>query len=86
VGGCKVISLPCCVHLYGKYDFLAALPKKDSLEIRFGLGRKLDGPTFVRSVPVSGRMYKNCFEIRSEKEIDKKFISWMKESYQLREV
>jgi hypothetical protein len=30
-----VVSLPCCIHLYGEYDFLAVLPKKDRLEIRF---------------------------------------------------
>ncbi|MFH1547474.1 MAG: hypothetical protein ABIC57_03235, partial [bacterium] len=23
VGECRIISIPCCVHLYGKYDFLA---------------------------------------------------------------
>jgi len=33
IGKCKIVSLPCCVHLYGTYDFLAALPKKDSIEI-----------------------------------------------------
>lgn len=41
VGQTKTISLPCCVHLFGHYDFLAALPKKHGLEIRFSLGRKL---------------------------------------------
>lgn len=35
VGKCKIISLPCCVHLFSNYDFLAILPKKESLEIRF---------------------------------------------------
>jgi hypothetical protein len=37
IGKCKIISIPCCVHLFGKYDFLAALPKKDRLEIRIAL-------------------------------------------------
>jgi hypothetical protein len=84
VGECKIVSLPCCIHLYGKYDFLTALPKKDKLEIRFALGRKLDSPTLIQFVPVSAMMYKNCFAVRSEKEIDKQFIGWIKESYQLK--
>ncbi len=33
IGKCKIISLPCCIHLYGNYDYLALLPKKDQLEI-----------------------------------------------------
>ncbi|HHT9138993.1 MAG TPA: hypothetical protein ACFYEK_17335, partial [Candidatus Wunengus sp. YC60] len=37
IGPCKTISLPCCVHLFGIYDFLAALPKTDKLEIRIAL-------------------------------------------------
>jgi len=41
IGTCKVISLPCCVHLFGVYDFLAALPKRDGIEIRFALDRQL---------------------------------------------
>jgi len=39
IGEVKLISLPCCIHLFGSYDFLAALPKKDRLEIRLSLKR-----------------------------------------------
>ena len=53
VGRCQVVSIPCCVHLFGEYDFLAALPKKDSLEIRFALGRKLKTPKLKACVPLS---------------------------------
>ncbi|MDD3003161.1 MAG: hypothetical protein PHS06_04830 [Candidatus Shapirobacteria bacterium] len=38
IGKCKIISLPCCVHLFSNYDFLAILPKKENLEIRFKVG------------------------------------------------
>lgn len=34
IGKCKIISLPCCIHLFSNYDFLAILPKKENLEIR----------------------------------------------------
>ena len=83
VGKCKIISLPCCIHLFGKYDFLAALPKRDKLEIRFGLYRKISDPRLIQTVPVSSRAFKNCFEVRSKKDIDSKFIGWVKEAYHL---
>ena len=84
VGKCKVISIPCCVHLFGKYDFLAALPKKDRLEIRFALDRKLNSARLKQSVPMSAKVIKNCLEINSVKEIDEEFVGWLKESYYLK--
>src|SRR4030065_1205074 len=53
IGKCKIISLPCCIHLYGNYDFLAALPKKNGLEIRFALDRQLDTPRLKICIPMS---------------------------------
>jgi hypothetical protein len=85
IGTYKVISIPCCIHLFGKYDFLAALPKKDGLEIRFALDRVLNSPRLKQSVPLSTKVFKNCFEITSEKEIDDKFMEWLKESYHLKD-
>ena len=85
VGKCKVISIPCCIHLFGKYDFLAAIPKKDRLEIRFALDRKLDSPKLTQSVQMSAKVFKNCFEVSSEKEINDEFIGWLKESYYLKD-
>ncbi|MBU0975440.1 MAG: DUF5655 domain-containing protein [Patescibacteria group bacterium] len=81
IGKCKIISMPCCVHLFGKYDFLAALPKKDKLEIRFALDRKLDSPRLKICVPMSSKVFKNCFEVQSRSEIDKEFLGWIRESY-----
>ena len=85
IGKVKIISIPCCVHLFGKYDFLAALPKKDSLEIRFVLNRELGSPRLKQSVPMSTNVFKNCFEITSEKEVDNEFIGWLEESYHLKD-
>ena len=85
IGRCKLISLPCCVHLFGKYDFLAALPKKDRLEIRFALDREIDNSRLKQSVPMSAKVFKNCFDIYSEKEIDKEFLGWLEESYHLKD-
>ena len=85
IGKFKIISIPCCVHLFGKYDFLAALPKKDKLEIRFALDRRLDSPKLKVCVPMSANVFKNCFDIISKEEMDKEFIGWLKESYYLKD-
>src|SRR4030065_592804 len=53
IGKCQIISIPCCIHLFGNYDFLAALPKKDKLEIRFALDRQLDTPRLKICIPMS---------------------------------
>lgn len=81
IGKCKIISLPCCIHLFGNYDFLAALPKKDSLEIRFSLNRKLENPRVIQAVLVSAKQYKNCIEIYQKKEIDSDLIELISEAY-----
>jgi len=85
VGKCKTISLPCCIHLFGNYDFLAALPKKDSLEIRFALNKKVDGPRLKQFVPMSAKVFKNCFDITKKEELDNEFIGWLKQSYHLKD-
>ena len=85
IGNCQIVSLPCCLHLYGNYDFLAALPKKDKLEIRFALDRKLDSPRLKQSVPISAHAVKNCLDITTPKEIDEELISWLMEAYHLKD-
>jgi hypothetical protein len=85
VGKCRVISLPCCIHLFGSYDFLAALPKKEKLEIRFTLDRKLNSSRLKQSVQTSLNAVKNCIEINDEKEIDNELKSWVKEAFHLKD-
>lgn len=85
IGKCKIISLPCCIHLFGNYDFLAALPKKEKLEIRFALNRGLDSPRLNQSVSVSASAIKNCIDITMMEEIDKELMGWLSEAYFLKE-
>jgi len=85
IGDCQIISIPCCVHLFGTYDFLAVLPKKDGLEIRFALDRQLNTPRLKISVPISAKVFKNCFQISHKEEINSEIIGWLKESYHLKE-
>ncbi|MFH0863658.1 MAG: DUF5655 domain-containing protein [Candidatus Gottesmanbacteria bacterium] len=85
IGKCQIISLPCCIHLYGKYDFLAVLPKKDSIEIRLSLDKILDSPRLKQSVPLSANIYKNCIYIYSIEEIDTELLKWLDEAYHLKD-
>ncbi len=85
IGKCQTISLPCCIHLFGNYDFLAALPKKDRLEIRFGLDQKLDTPRLKQAVPMSAKVFKNCFDITTKREIDKELFNWLERAYHLKD-
>ena len=83
IGKCQIVSIPCCIHLFGSFDFLASLPKKDRLEIRFGLNRKLDSPRLKQAVPTSTRGYKNCIDVSRKEEIDAELIGWTSEAYHL---
>lgn len=64
--------------------FLAALPKKDGLEVRFALDRKLNSSRLKQCVPLSSKVFKNCFDINSKEELDNDFIDWLKQSYYLK--
>ncbi|MFC1663352.1 DUF5655 domain-containing protein [Patescibacteria group bacterium] len=84
-GKIKVISIPCCIHLYGKYDFLAILPKRNGvIELRFALDRAIKNKRIFANVPLSKTSYKNCLLIRSPKDINKELLDWLKESYLLK--
>ncbi len=85
IGQCRIISLPCCVHLFGRYDFLAALPKKDGLEIRFGLDRKLDSSRLKLAVPITAKYFKNCIDLKAKGEIDAELLQWLTEAYHLKD-
>jgi hypothetical protein len=63
---------------------LAALPKKDRLEVRFGLDRILDSPRLRQSVQVTAETFKNCVDIKKVEEIDKELIGWLDEAYHLK--
>ena len=85
IGKCQIISLPCCIHLFGNYDFLATLPKKDRLEIRFALDKKIDSSRLKQSVLMSKNVHKNCLDITSKEEIDEDLIGWLNQSFHLKD-
>jgi hypothetical protein len=83
-GPCRIISLPCCVHLFGHYDFLAALPKKNRLEVRFTANREMTGPRIQACVPMSAKVFKICLDLFTEQDINRELMDWLVESYQMK--
>lgn len=84
VGPCEVVSLPCCIHLFGSHDFLAVLPKKDRLEIRFTLRHELRDPRVTRSAQIGRTSYKHSVDVAAAEEIDQALIEWLREAYDAR--
>lgn len=85
IGECKIISIPCCIHLYGTYDFLAALPKRDRLEIRFAMPQELDSPRLKQSVPLSAKTFKERLDLLTAGEVDGQLIEWLDTAYHLKD-
>ena len=85
IGPCQVISIPCCIHIYGNYDFLAALPKKDRLEIRFAFNRTIEKQRIKQYVAMSARVFKICLDLAEVEEIDEECIGWLSEAYHLKD-
>jgi hypothetical protein len=84
VTACDVIALPCCVHLgSGASDFLAVLPRKGHLEVRFTLDHELAGPRIQRSTRTAAHCYKHSVHLTDTRELDETLLGWVREAHQL---
>jgi hypothetical protein len=85
VGPCEVLSLPCCIHLVGSYDFLAVLPRPERLEIHLALERELDDPRILASNRLSATSWMHRVDLRTDADLDELFLDWVREAYHLRD-
>lgn len=85
IGKVKIISLPCCVHLFGKYDFLAILPKKDKLEIHFASDVRINDPRVKQNFPISAKTYEICVCLDEVEDIDREPMKWLNKAYHLKD-
>jgi hypothetical protein len=84
ITACDVIALPCCVHLgSGASDFLAVLPRKRYLEVRFTLDHELAGPRIQRSSRTAAHRHKHSVHLTDAGELDETLLGWVREAYQL---
>lgn len=85
VGKLSEISLPCCIHWYGTYEFLALLAKSDKLEVRFALDREIKNKRIYVSVRLSSSSFKNCLYLNDINDIDDELLDWIRESYNMKD-
>ena len=83
VGACEVVSLPCCIHLAATYDFLAVLPRRGRLEVRFVLPRRLEDPRITHWSQTGTRAYKHAVDVTDPDDLDPTLLGWIREAYQL---
>jgi hypothetical protein len=81
VGPCDVVSLPCCIHLAATDDFLAVLPKRDRLEIRFTLHRHIRSPRVLACAQISRNAHKHRVDVSTVEDIDVELLAWVREAY-----
>jgi hypothetical protein len=77
-GVCEIVSLPCCIHLFGDYDFVAVLPRKHHLEIRFALPQELTNPRVKRAARISKGSFKHCVDIAADEDVDEELLGWLR--------
>jgi hypothetical protein len=81
VGPCEVVSLPCCIHLAATDDFLAVLPRRDRLEIRFTVHRRIRSPRIQACAQTSRDAYKHRVDISAVEDLDPELLGWLREAY-----
>jgi hypothetical protein len=81
IGRCDVVSLPCCIHLFGEHDFAAVLPRKGHLEVRFALPYELDSPRVKRAVRISSTSHKHSLDLAAADDVDGQLLGWLGEAY-----
>jgi hypothetical protein len=85
VGACELVSLPCCIHLAATDDFLAVLPKRDRLEVRFTLHRRIEAPRITGCAQTSRTAYKHSVDVAEVEAIDDELLGWVDEACHLRD-
>ncbi|MCX6776530.1 MAG: DUF5655 domain-containing protein [Candidatus Micrarchaeota archaeon] len=86
VGSFWVESLPCCIHLVTApaYTFAAVYALRDRIRMHFGLDYKLESSRIDKFSQYSANRYMYSIDIKSEKEIDRELLSWLRQAYNLK--
>ncbi len=81
IGPLKIDSLPCCIHLISNYTFSGVWALKDRIRMDFRTTRKIKSKRILKNYNLFSKYYMNYTEIKTKKDIDKEFLSWIKEAY-----
>lgn len=86
IGPFYVESLPCCIHFVTSlaYTFAAVYALRDRIRIHFTLDHKLNSERIEKFSQISKTRFKYSIDIKSDNEINKELINWLKQAYYLK--
>ncbi|MBN1619070.1 hypothetical protein JW887_07080 [Candidatus Dojkabacteria bacterium] len=83
IGPIKIESLPCCIHLVSNYTFGGVWAQRNNIKMDFRLDKLIKDKRFIKTISLSKNRFIYYLEIKNQKEIDKKLMSWIKAAYYL---
>lgn len=83
IGEVKIESLPCCIHLVSNYAFSGVWLLKDSIKLDFRVDYPIESKRMLKEAVLSKNRYSYYLELKNEDDIDKEFMKWMKDAYEL---
>ncbi len=85
IGSFYVESLPCCIHLVTcAYTFAAVYALRDGIKIHFTLDYEVVNDRIDKSSQMSKHRFLHSIDVKSDKEIDKELIGWIKLAYNMK--
>lgn len=83
VGTFRIESLPCCIHFVRDpaYTYGCVYILKDKIRVHFTIESKLEDSRIGKFTQMSANRWLYSLDIKSEEEIDKELLTWLKQAY-----
>ena len=81
IGGVKIESLPCCIHLVSRYTFSGVWLLKDRVRLDFRVPYNIESKRIINKEELSINRKLYYLEIVEEKDIDDELLGWIRDSY-----
>ena len=81
IGGVKIESLPCCIHLVSGYTFSGVWLSKDRVRLDFRVPYNIESKRIINKEELSINRKLYYLEIVEEKDIDDELLGWIRDSY-----
>ncbi|NLD25582.1 hypothetical protein GX656_02995 [Candidatus Dojkabacteria bacterium] len=81
IGGVKIESLPCCIHLVSGYTFSGVWLLKDRVRLDFRVPYNIESKRIINKEELSINRKLYYLEIVEEKDIDDELLGWIRDSY-----
>ena len=81
IGGVKIESLPCCIHLVSSYTFSGVWLLKDRVRLDFRVPYNIESKRIINKEELSINRKLYYLEIVEEKDIDDELLGWIRDSY-----